>query len=87
VLSEDLGIAITLRDFFMEWEEDDPGYWINPLEFACVKGTSRMLVVTCHYVMEKAAKKSAEPVFRLDPTSIEFHLLESGSMNLRDVPV
>jgi hypothetical protein len=79
VLTEHFDIPIALPDFFDEWDERDPGYSINPLEFARVERGSRLLVVTCCYLLEKRAKKKSRLVFTIEPTSVEFHLLESAS--------
>jgi hypothetical protein len=79
VLTEHFNIAMTLNDFTDEWDEDDPGHYINPLEFAHVEGGSRLLVVTCNYVLEKPAKRGGKLVFTISPASVEFHLLESAS--------
>lgn len=78
VLTEHFAIPISLRDFANGWDEDDPGYWINPLQFAHITGGNKLVIVTCCYVLEKPTKEKSPLVFTIDPATVEFHLLESA---------
>jgi hypothetical protein len=79
VLREHYGIAVTLRDF-MTRPDENGSYTTFPLDFARVRGRSRLIVVTCMYMLPKRRKRaSARPWFdmEIDPESVEFHLFES----------
>ncbi len=78
VLTKDLGIPMAQSDFASAWD-DDPLYCINPLVFANVEGTGRLLVVTCCYVLAETRKKKDFPAFRIDPATVEFHLFEAAA--------
>jgi hypothetical protein len=75
-LGEHYGIELSEHDFLSNDESDeDPLYSIVPLDCVEVRDHDKLLVVTCHYVLgEKAGE--AWP-FEIEPTSIEFHMIES----------
>lgn len=77
VLSEHVGIALTLEDFLSKEVGGDAGYTIRPLSIAQVKGPHRMLVVTCNYTMQRPAAGPA-PAFAILPETVEYHLIEAG---------
>jgi hypothetical protein len=77
VLDEHYAIRLSLEDFVMNLEDDGhPSYSIRPLQFATVARSSRLLVVSCHYVMAERRKKGRLE-FDIAPDSVTFHLFES----------
>ena len=86
VLDEHYGIRLSLKDFVMNLEDGGrPSYSIRPLQFATVTRSSRLLVVSCHYVMTERRKKGRLE-FDIAPDSVTFHLFESiGSPSIRRV--
>ena len=78
VLKEHFGIALTLRDFMTEPDEDGL-FFTKSLDLVEVRGRNRLLVVTCMYVFPDR-KKSSQPLLDLeiDPSSVGFHLFQSA---------
>jgi uncharacterized DUF497 family protein len=58
--------------------EGETLYSTAPLQCVQVKGEDRLLIVTCHYSMERG-RKGAFPDFKVIPESVAFHLLESDA--------
>src|ERR1700683_1345129 len=51
-LGEHLGITLSLEEFF--FRQDDEGealYFVNGLAFARIQGDSRLLIITCAYIL------------------------------------
>ena len=81
-MAEHFGIALSLKDFLSEDEEDgDPLYSVNPLNCVQVSDGARLLVVTCAFVLGKTKKKNAPPLFKIAPKTVEFHLIEAEGAN------
>ena len=78
VLTEHFGIVLSLRDFCGRTEGDDGGlYSINPLNCVRVQGHDRLMIITCAYV--SAAGGLDEPLFEIEPETVEFHLVEAAA--------
>jgi hypothetical protein len=76
-LGERFGIELSLKDFANRQEIDGgPSIVINPLDFAEVEGSNRLMVVTCSFAL---AKETPERLLAFDvaPDTIEFHLFEA----------
>jgi hypothetical protein len=79
VLSEHLGIYLTIDDFTHKYEsEEGSSYQVAPLAVATVGEEGRLLVVTCYYIAEKR-KTGRMPPFEIDPDSVEFSIFESAN--------
>jgi hypothetical protein len=79
VLGKHYGIAVTLRDF-MTRPDENGSYTTFPLDFARVRGGSRLIVVTCMYMLPERKKRAPARPWRdmeIDPKSVGFHLFES----------
>lgn len=77
VLTEHFGMPLSIRDFMSSMEhEGEPLYSTAPLQCVQVEGEDRLLIVTCHYSMERG-KKGAFPAFTIIPESVAFHLIKS----------
>lgn len=73
VLGEHYGTILSLADFMIEDEEDGKiGYMTRPIQFAEVRGTSRLLVVSCNFV-----DRGLEFELDVHPPSVTFHLFEA----------
>jgi hypothetical protein len=83
VLSERFEIALSLRDFATRHDVNGrKTCTIRPLAFAEVSGSTRLMVVNCHFVMIGRAKKSALR-FDVDPESVASHLLAASGPSTR----
>jgi hypothetical protein len=78
VLEEHFGIALSMGDFLSKDESDEDSlYSIIPLNCVEVHNHDTLLVITCHYVLGE--KKAEEPLpFEIEPTTVEFHLIEAA---------
>jgi hypothetical protein len=78
VLTAHYGIALAERDFLSKDETDgDPIYSAVPLNCVQVREHDKLLVVTCYYVLGE--KKAGELLpFEIEPTTVEFHMIESA---------
>lgn len=79
VLGEHYGIALSLRDFMLEDDDEEDGskgYITYPLTLAKVEGSNRLMIVSCHYVLAKKQEKS-KIKFDVAPDSVTFHLFEA----------
>ena len=79
VLEKHFGVAMSLRDF-MTPSDENGSYTTFPLQFADARGSNRLLVVTCMYMMPERRKRrsaSRRLDFAIDPESVKFHLFES----------
>ena len=78
VLSRQCGISLEFADFTSKHERDgDVCYSAIPLECVQVHGDNRLLVVTCAFTWE-TRPRSKPLTFKIDPASVEFHLIEAG---------
>ncbi len=76
VLNEHFGLRLSLNDFCSEYDHEGETYYsINPLNCVEVQGDDRLMIVTCAYVPD--GNPGARPAFRIGPSTIEFHLIES----------
>jgi hypothetical protein len=77
VLHENFGIWLGFSDFFTK--PDDDGFYFNkPLDLARIEARSRLLVITCMYMLPNRKKSSPTlPRLRIDPSTVEFHLFQS----------
>lgn len=77
VLGENFGIALTISDFLIAVEDgDDPLQSITPLSCVKIRDNDRLMVITCSYTF---GKKTQGPLaFDIEPSTVEFHLLESA---------
>jgi hypothetical protein len=77
VLDKHFDIHLGFSDFFSKADEDGL-YFSKSLDLARVEGCSRLLVVTCMYVLPDRKKSLVGlPQFRIDPSTVEFHLFEA----------
>jgi len=79
VLRTEFGIELSLRDFCSkETDADGDIYFINPLTCAKVTENSPLMVVTCCYSPPTFELEGEEKlVFAIEPSSLEFHIIES----------
>lgn len=77
-LSKHYDIQLSLKDFVVDYDEGDGkvGYSINPLQFAEIGRTNRLLLVNCHFVMRERQKRGRID-FDIAPDSATFHLFEA----------
>ncbi len=79
VLTEHFDMPLSIKDFMSAMEhEGETLYSTAPLQCVQVEGEDRLLIVTCHYSMERG-RKGAFPDFKIIPESVAFHLIESDA--------
>jgi len=77
VLTSHYGITLSERDFLSKDESDEDSlYSIIPLNCVEVHDDDRLLVITCHYVLGETTADAPLP-FEIEPTTVEFHLIEA----------
>jgi hypothetical protein len=76
VLTSQFAIVLSLKDFCLEDQsEEGSSYVVSPLELAEIAVDESLMVLTCDYRMNETPE-SKGPQFSIDPSSVEFHLLE-----------
>ena len=82
VLTGHFGIPLSVENFMTSIEhEGETLYSTAPLQCVQIEGEDRLLIVTCHYSMERM-KEGAYPDFTIIPESVAFHLIESVTETL-----
>src|SRR5438105_2277663 len=70
VLKKHFGIALTLKDFTMRFEDEKgPGFCINPLNCFQIRGKDQLLIVSCSFGMRDKTIKD-RLVFKIEPRSV-----------------
>jgi hypothetical protein len=78
VLTDEFGIKLSLADFCGHLDDDDDSMVsINPLNIVQVRGRDRLIVVNCAYTLDKRKRKD-RLAFKVEPATVEFHLIEAG---------
>jgi hypothetical protein len=78
VLTDDFGIKLSLADFCGHFDDDDDSMVsINPLSIVQVSGRDRLIIVNCAYIWDKRKRKD-RLAFKVEPSSVEFHLIGAG---------
>ena len=76
VLKQHFGIALTLRDFTMAFDDGDGTYrCINPLNCFQIHSKDQLLVVNCAFGLRDKSVKD-RLAFKIEPTTVTFHLLK-----------
>ena len=79
VLTEEFAIPMALDDFLSTTGEGKTEVQhILPLNVARIEGESRLLVVTCNYMLGELLERTSEklPPFAVALDSVKFHLIE-----------
>jgi hypothetical protein len=78
VLANKYGIKLKIADFTGSFEDDEGSLnMINPLSLVKVQGRDRLLIVTCMFAWPKGKRKDVLAM-KVEPSTIEFHLIGAG---------
>ena len=71
------GRAESIKDFVIKFNDGGrSSHSIRPLQLVQIERSTRLLVVSCHYVMAERQKRGRLD-FDIAPDSVTFHLFES----------